>query len=44
MAYVAISQTLISETENNINRMKDKERAQLITPTSEMHEIGRAHV
>lgn len=42
MAYVAISQTLISETEANINRMKDKERAQLPTPTSEMH-VDRNH-
>lgn len=36
MAYVAISQTLISDTEANINRMKDKERTQVSTPTSEM--------
>ena len=36
MAYVAISQALISETEVNINRMKDRERGQLPSPATEM--------
>tara|TARA_R110000868_G_scaffold385447_1_gene653355 strand:+ start:116 stop:769 length:654 start_codon:yes stop_codon:yes gene_type:complete len=36
MAYVAISQALINETEANINRMKDRERSQLPVPADEL--------
>ncbi len=36
MAYVAISQALINETEANINRMKERERNQLPSPAIEM--------
>jgi hypothetical protein len=37
MAYVAISQALINETEANINRMKDRERSQLPVPADELN-------
>lgn len=36
MAYVAISQALLSETEHNISRMKDREKTQLPSPVTEM--------
>jgi hypothetical protein len=36
MAYVAISQGLINETEQNISRMRDREKSQLPTPATEM--------
>jgi len=36
MAYVAISQALINETEQNISRMKDREKSQLPSPATEM--------
>lgn len=36
MAYVAISQALINETEQNITRMRDREKGQLPAPAIEM--------
>ena len=36
MAYVAISQALVNEIEQNINRMKERERNQLPSPATEM--------
>ena len=36
MAYVAISQALLSETEHNISRMRDREKTQLPSPVTEM--------